>query len=213
MRFHRSRRQILDEALAVTRSQQSDDLPKMKILQLEAWAAANADYDAAIPPVAHVKTIPNLFSALSGIFWSISYILMARKSFRDRSYSMPIYCLCINISWETIFGFVYGPDLLNAIVFGQWMIVDIFLVYTTIKYGAYEWQKQPLIARNLAWIISVGVICGLVLNLAIAYTFIPTIGRQVVFFTAWPLQLVINIGYIAQLLSRGSTRGQSWAIW
>lgn len=185
----------------------------MKFLQLEAWAAANADYDATTPPVPHAKTIPDMFSALSGIFWSISYILMARKSFRDKSYSMPIYCLCINISWETVFGFIYGPGLLNAIVFGQWMIVDIFLVYATVKYGAYEWRRQPLVARNLGWIIFAGIICGLVLNLAIAYTFIPIVGRQVVFFTAWPLQLVINVGYIAQVLARGSTRGQSWGIW
>lgn len=185
----------------------------MKLFAFEEWDAANANYAAAQPPVWHAKVVADVFSAISGILWSISYMLMIRKSFKDKSYSMPLYSLCLNISWETVFGFVYGPGLVNQIIFAQWMIVDVFLVYATIKYGALEWQSRPLVAKNLGWIILAGITFGLIMELAVAATYVPFIGRQVVFMTAWPIQITISLGYIAQVLDRGSTRGQSWGIW
>ena len=185
----------------------------MKFFALEEWAEANAAYDADIPPYWHAKIVPDAFTVLSGIFWSAAYILMATRSFQDQSYSMPIFCLCLNVAWETVFGFVYGPGLVNQIVFGQWMIVDAFLVYTTVKYGKRQWRQQPLIANHLGWIIVFGCIFCLCLHLSIAATFVPVVGRRVVPFTAWPMQLLINVGCLAQLLSRGHSEGHSWAIW
>lgn len=126
---------------------------------------------------------------------------------------MPIYSLCLNITWETTYGFVYGPGLVNQIIFAQWMIVDVFLVYATVKYGEFEWRRSPLIAKNLGWIIAFGCILGMVAELLIAATFVPILGRQVVFMTAWPIQITISLGYLSQLLDRGCTRGQSLGIW
>ena len=185
----------------------------MKLLALKEWDLANANYAAVEPPFWHAKAVPDAFSALSGILWSVSYILMIRRSYREKTYSMPLYSLCLNISWETVFGFVYGPGLVNQIIFAQWMIVDVFLVHATIKFGAHEWRERPLIAKNLGWIIAAGISLGLVMELMAAATFVPLIGRQVVFMTAWPIQITISLGYIAQLLDRGDRRGQSWGIW
>lgn len=185
----------------------------MKLFAFEDWAAASAEYDAAVPPYWHAKIVPDAFTALSGVLWSISYILMAIKSFQDKSYSMPIYCLCLNIGWEAVYGFVYGPGRFNQLVFAQWMIIDAVLVYMTIKFGRYEWRRQPLVAKNLGWIVLSGCIVSLWLHLAIAATFIPRIGRRVVAFTAWQLQVMISIGSVAQVLTRGNSAGHSWAIW
>ena len=185
----------------------------MKFFAFEEWAAANAAYDAADAPYWHVKPVGSAFTALSGIFWSISYILMARQGFKDKSYSMPIYCLCLNIAWEATYGFVYGPGRINQFVFGQWMIVDAFLVYTTVKFGKHEWRQSPLVANNLGWIIFFGCIVCTWLQLSIAATLIPATGRQVVAYTGWTLQAALGIGSLAQLVSRGHTKGQSWGIW
>ena len=185
----------------------------MKFFALEEWAAANAEYDADAPPYWHAKVIPDAFTALSGILWSVSYILMANRGFKDQSYSMPIFCLCLNVAWETVFGFVYGPGLLNQIVFAQWMIADAFLVYTTVKHGKHQWRQHPMIANNLGRILVLGFFFCLGLHLSIAATFVPIVGRRVVPFTAWPMQLFINVGCLVQLLVRGHTQGHSWGIW
>lgn len=184
-----------------------------RFFALEEWAAANADYAMDTPPYWHAKIVPDIFTAVSGILWSISYILMTIKGYQDKSYAMPIYCLCLNITWEFVFGFIYGPGLVNQIVFAQFMVVDIFLFHSILKFGPNEWRHHPLVARNLSWIIAVGCAVCLWLHLAVARTFVPVVGRQVVFYTAWPMQLVIGIGCVAQVLARGHDAGQSMAIW
>ncbi|KAK7180692.1 hypothetical protein DPSP01_012998 [Paraphaeosphaeria sporulosa] len=185
----------------------------MGLFALEEWAQANADYNNDTPPYWHAKIVPDLFTAISGILWSVSYILMTLKGYKDRSYAMPIYCLCLNITWEFVFGFIYGPGLVNQIVFAQYMVVDVFLFHSILKFGPNEWRAHPLVARNLSWIIGVGCAVCLGLHLVLAKTFVPVIGRQVIFFTAWPMQHMISLGCVAQVLSRGHDAGQSMAIW
>ena len=80
----------------------------MRFLALEEWAAANEAYNADPTPYYDAKVVPDAFTALSGILWSASYILMANRGFKDQSYSMPIFCLCLNVAWETVFGFIHG---------------------------------------------------------------------------------------------------------
>ena len=185
----------------------------MGFFALDEWAAANADYAADTPPYWHAKIVPDAFTAVSGVLWSVSYILMTLKGYRDKSYAMPIYCLCLNITWEFVFGFIYGPGLVNQIVFAQYMVVDVFLFHSILKFGPKEWGHSPLVARNLGWIIAVGCAVSLYLHLTLAATYVPSMGRQVVFFTAWPMQNAISLGSIAQLISRGHARGHSMAIW
>lgn len=185
----------------------------MNFFALKEWAAANADYNAAEPPYWHAKSVPDAFTALSGILWSASYILMVIRSFKDKSYSMPIYCLCLNITWEAVYGFVYGPGLVNQIVFAQWMIVDCFLLYATVKFGRDEWRHSPLVAKNLGWILLSGIAFCTALQLSVAATFIPSVGRRVVFETAWLMQVGMGVSLITQIVSRGHTAGHSWGIW
>lgn len=185
----------------------------MQLLVLDEWAAANADYASDPAPYWHAKIVPDGFTALSGVLWSVSYILMAIQARRDRSYAMPIFCLCLNISWELVYGFIYGPGLVNQLVFAQWVFVDIYLFYAIVQSAGDQWKHSPLVQRHLISIISAGCMLCLWLHLAAAATFIPSVGRRVVFYTAWPMQLAINIGSVAQLLSRGHTAGHSWNIW
>lgn len=46
----------------------------------------------------------------SGIFWTISYLLIVQRSIQERSVGMPLVALCINISWEFIFSFVFPSE-------------------------------------------------------------------------------------------------------
>lgn len=68
-------------------------------------------------------------------------------------------------------------------------------------------------AKHLTWIILAGCLTCLWLHLALAVNFIPHVGRDVVFFTAWLMQGVINVGSIAQILARGHRAGHSWGMW
>ncbi|KAJ5490656.1 hypothetical protein N7453_011481 [Penicillium expansum] len=128
----------------------------MGFFAFEEWAAANRNYENTPAPYWHVNSVPNGFTAISGILWSISYILMTKKAFKDRSYAMPLHCLCLNITLEAVYGFVYGPGLLNQLVFAQWMIFDVVLFYAILRSAPYAWRQSPLVAQHLAGIIVVG---------------------------------------------------------
>ena len=185
----------------------------MKIVASDAWEAARQHAATHVPPNAHVLVVSNCLTALAGMLWSASYILMTLKGFKDKSYGMPIYSLCLNITWEVVYGFVYKSELFNQIVIAQWLIVDVFLLVATIRFGPSAWSHTPIVAKNLGWIILVACIVGLWGHLALAAVLVPIIGTRVIFFTAWPLQIVISVGSLGQLMSRGNTKGHSWNIW
>lgn len=42
----------------------------------------------------------------SGAFWTLTYVLMIRRGFVDRTYGMPLVALGANVSWEFIFSFL-----------------------------------------------------------------------------------------------------------
>ncbi len=39
----------------------------------------------------------------SGLFWTVTYLLIIRRGFRDQTYGMPLVALCANLAWEFIF--------------------------------------------------------------------------------------------------------------
>lgn len=76
----------------------------MMFLALEAWVAANADHEAAAPPFWHAKLVPDLFTALSGILWSVCP--MSYRQF-GRSKTSHIPCPSI-VSVSTLAGKPYA---------------------------------------------------------------------------------------------------------
>lgn len=53
-------------------------------------------------------------------------------------------------------GLYVDPSLIKHVVFAQWMNFDVVLLHATIKFGKYEWRHQPLVAKDLVWIILAG---------------------------------------------------------
>jgi hypothetical protein len=81
---------------------------------------------------------PELANALkigSGIFWTLTYILLINRGFRDKTFGMPLFALCANISWEFIFAFIHYSDAIQRIVNIIWLIFDLVIVYQYLRYG------------------------------------------------------------------------------
>ncbi len=166
------------------------------------------------------------------VLWQATYVLMAVRSFRTRSYGMPILALTLNISWEVVY-FAYVSDMLfEKLGFAFWLILDIPLLYTSVKYGRREWEHAPLIARHLPIILAAMTIVGLVGNYAFAvwWLAVPSRGTgiktgkfyygvegydctELAFWSAAVLQLPASAGCLAMLLIREHSGGASYAIW
>ncbi|TGO12759.1 hypothetical protein BTUL_0082g00030 [Botrytis tulipae] len=162
------------------------------------------------PPLYYLQIQDTLILS-TGLFWTITYILYIRQAYRDESYGMPIIALCANIGWEIVYGFRLPFTLTEILVFVPWLIIDAFLVYTTMKFGPKQWNHAPLISQNLKAILGGGVGMMVVLHWAFAETHGDDMDAM--FWSAFVLQIFLGISSVAQLMERGHTSGHSIEIW
>ncbi|KAK2029115.1 hypothetical protein LX32DRAFT_719218 [Colletotrichum zoysiae] len=161
------------------------------------------------PPLYFLQVQDSLILSVS-FFWTIAYVLYIRQGLRDKSYGMPLFALCANIAWEFLFGVVMPTSAAQVVAFVPWLIIDIGIIYTTWKYGPQEWKHSPIVARNLGWILSLGVVT----MIGAFWAFINTVGIDPAsFYLGYSDQLLISCTSLAQLLRRDSTAGHSWGIW
>jgi len=136
----------------------------------------------------------------------------------------------IQLDWEIVFATYVTEEAEDRIIFGLWMLIDLALVYTTVKYGATEWQHAPVIRRHigkifivmLAW-CCVGLYAISVWWLDPRHPVNPKVGKmyrgtegvdvhELGFWTSLMAQVVLSVMSLAQILVRGSSRGSSYSI-
>jgi hypothetical protein len=185
-----------------------------------------------IPPP-HVPSyfvpVSNALLQISGVLWTLAYVLLTRQSFRDRTYGMPLFALANNFAWEFIYGFFVAEAPLERVVFTSWMLLDMGMFYGLVTYGKEEWNHAPLVKRNLGLIFSVFVVWCSVAHWAFAKWWIDNnIGKregkiyggvvgpdttELGFWSAAIPQVYLSVTSLNQLLIRQHTGGVSWGIW
>lgn len=97
------------------------------------------------------------------LFWDATYILMTLRSLRTKSYSMPLLGLALNVSWEIVYALYVCEALIETAGFTIWLILDIGLIYTTIKFAPYEWDRtNAWVGRHMASILGLMTAIGCV---------------------------------------------------
>ena len=77
---------------------------------------------------------------MCGGFWMISYSIAIYKGIKEKSYAMPFFSLCLNISWEML----YFKKVINGGDGGLiWIIIDsIWLILCwNFNYIFLIWKK------------------------------------------------------------------------
>ncbi len=136
------------------------------------------------------------------------------SSFSSSQVRIELTCFrvsCANLGWEIMYGFFYPPSMAETITFTSWVLIDLVLVYATIAFGPHEWRHAPLVAQNLGPMI----LAGSVLMVTMHWAFILSFADSFVacFWAGFGCQVLLSWASVAQLLSRGNTRGQSMTIW
>ncbi|PWY80555.1 hypothetical protein BO70DRAFT_362506 [Aspergillus heteromorphus CBS 117.55] len=174
-------------------------------------------------------TIPKITFPVGAWLWVLSYILLARETFRSKSYGMPIFAMANNFAWEIIYGFFYQDLLSKQIVSTIWAIVDAIMAYGTVKYGRNEWKHTPIVERNLGKIIIAFLAWCLwghwafmnwYLNYNIAHKkgkfYLGVEGPDQTELKWWSgeiAQMTLSVTSLMQLIMRQHTGGVTWAIW
>ncbi|OWY63495.1 hypothetical protein B7486_52805 [cyanobacterium TDX16] len=153
-------------------------------------------------------TTPTALAILSGIFWTITYLLIIRRSIQDQSVGMPLVALCMNISWEFIFSFVFPSHKPQLYVNYVWSFLDLVIVIQYLKFNKFEFSKHfppNFFHPNFFSTLAVSFFN----MLFITYDF----GRdRGAIYTAFQINLIMSMLFIYMLLSRGNFRGQSMYI-
>ncbi|KAI8915370.1 hypothetical protein DFJ77DRAFT_365616 [Powellomyces hirtus] len=145
-----------------------------------------------------------------GAMWVTCYVAMAFKNYKDKSYGMPMLCLCLNLSWEFIMTVIHPviiPDVWYASVL--WVLFDLILLYQTYIYAPNEFRDQPFLQKRTTFMIVAGIAAGLPgIIFFLDYAHDVRLGL----LAGLVLNTALAISYVAMLISRKSSRGQSLLI-
>lgn len=152
--------------------------------------------------------IITVLTLISGISWTIVYIDMINRGFKDKTYGMPLFALAFNITWEFIFGFLVGVGFsLQKIVNSIWFILDAVIVYTYFKYGRREFPKTVE-----KFFIPWSVIAFIVGFITLYFTHLEFEGFWGARYSAFAQNLMMSVLFIGMLVRRNSVDGQSMYI-
>jgi len=147
---------------------------------------------------------------LSGVAWTVVYVDAIRVGFRDRTYAIPVAALALNIAWESIYAARSLSDGLDVqgVVNLVWFVADAIIVWTFLRYGRAElpdWVTRPLFA---GWALLM-----LIMGYAVQLMFVAEFGwRDAPVYAAFLQNLLMSVLFIAMLVARGGTRGQTLTI-
>lgn len=181
----------------------------------------------------YVVPLSTMALGIGVLCWDATYILMTRRCLQTKSYGMPILGLALNISWEIIYGLYVSEALLEKSGFVVWLLLDIGLIYTTVKFAPYDWERSsPWIGRNIGVLLVLMTVVGCIGNFAFVSWWLsePGIGHgdkrgkwyfgrdeydttELAFWSAGAAQVIASVGSLAMLLVRGHSGGTSYAIW
>ena len=164
-----------------------------------------------------------VLALVGGIFWTIVYIDIIYRGFKDKSCGMPLMVLGLNWAWEFIFAFMGDPFFpegsffhvtdqapVQRMVDGVWFLFDCVILYLKIKYGRDEYNKAlPGFGKKM-FIPYVALILFISFQ-AVWFISIELEDHQGA-YAAYQQNIFISALYIPMLLRRGNTDGQSMLI-
>ncbi|HIW72545.1 MAG TPA: hypothetical protein H9875_07975 [Candidatus Levilactobacillus faecigallinarum] len=81
---------------------------------------------------------------ISGMAWTITYLGLTYRGFKDKTPGMPLAALALNFAWEITFSLIYPPEssIMLVIINVIWMILDTLIVINMLKYGPATYNRQ-----------------------------------------------------------------------
>ncbi len=151
--------------------------------------------------------IATLLTLISGISWTLAYLILIRRGFADKTYGMPLFALSLNLSWEFLFAFVFRASdvTVQGVVNIIWCLFDVVIVYTYFRYGRKEFAKTADGKWFLPWSFT-----AFVVSFAVIYFSVVELGvSDGAAYTAFTQNLLMSVLFINLLVSRRDVSGQS----
>ena len=144
---------------------------------------------------------------LSGICWTIVYIQLILVGFKDKTYGMPFVALALNFAWEVLHSYIGLKNNFSNIqtwITLIWLLLDIIIVYTYLKYGRKHFPKYTSKKFFIPWSILI-----FLMSFIIQYYFVIEFGALGGLYSAFLQNLIMSILFINLLINRIDIKGQN----
>ncbi len=160
---------------------------------------------------------------ISGVFWTIAYIWIIYRGFKDKTCGMPLMVLGLNIAWEFIFAFLGAPivpegsmlDLtwqttVQRYMDGMWFLFDCVILYLKFKYGREEFKASMPTAPD--WMYYPYLIVIILISAGCVMFSVNEWNDHNGVYAAYIQNIFISATFISMLYKKGSSKGQSMGI-
>ncbi len=152
--------------------------------------------------------IATVLTLISGISWTLVYIELIRRGFKDKSYGMPLFALTFNLSWEFLFSLAFrDKDLVTTQTYINfiWGCFDLVIAYTYFKYGREDFSQHA----DPKWFVPWGL-AAFAIGFGVIYFSAVEFGSNWgPIYTAFAQNLMMSVLFIGMLTKRKDVRGQS----
>lgn len=157
------------------------------------------------------KLTTDVLTITSGLCWTLVYVLIIIRSYRDKIYGMPFWALAFNLSWELIFSFVLlptSPDLqLQLWINRVWLLFDVALLVAYFKWGRKEWSTTMPMLFFYGYSLLV-----IITGFFFVYLLSVELDHSQGMYAAFIQNLMMSWLFIRMVQRRKSTAGQSIGI-
>lgn len=173
-------------------------------------------------PLVHMLRLglsPGALLILGNILWVITYLVVIRIGFRDRTYGIPMLAICLNITWELFF-FLDCPlvppcqpgercicpalDPTSRAVVTAWMVLDALILFQLLRFGRAH-QHIPEIRRYFYPVIAGALGFAFFWH----YSYITFYEDLSGIEDAWGINLVMSVLFVLMLFLRPRLAGVS----
>jgi hypothetical protein len=151
-----------------------------------------------------VRSNIQLFQIVSGILWTLAYLLIIKRGFQDRTFGMPLPALAANISWEFLFSFIRPHPTPQLYVNVVWFSFDTVILFQAVRFGGDVFEGG-LPKRLFYPVLALTLVVGFGLVAAISSEFQDWEGK----YAAFGQNLMMSVLFVSMLLQRNNVGGQS----
>src|SRR5262245_35110195 len=145
------------------------------------------------------------YAYVMGPLWTLTYVFIIIRGFRDRTYGMPPVALSANLAWEFIFSTVLPHPTPSAEISGVWLAFDVIILVQYLKFWSDDYPAG--LSRKLFWWCYPPTIP--VAGVLIYYLSIDA-GDRMGLHAAWGMNFMMSVMFIFMLQRRPDLRGHTF---
>jgi hypothetical protein len=150
------------------------------------------------------QELQDAFFLSSGVFWTLTYLLIIKRGFQDRTLGIPLAALVTNISWEFIFSFLIPKGTPQVYINVVWFLLDCIIFFQAMRFGKKIFAD--LFPGNCFYgVLLSALVIAFGSVLSVTYEFKDWSGN----YSAFGSNLMMSILFVVMLFQRENIAGQS----